>query len=105
MSAILATSKIKKSMLTKDFLIFLFHYNDGNLYWRRKPAITSDLSKPAGSINGGGFREIRINRNRYRVDFLVWVYHNDVPHGSYKIQALDKDKLNTRIENLILIRD
>jgi hypothetical protein len=102
---VLATSKIKRSMITKDLLIFLFHYNEGNLYWRIKPAITVDISKPAGSMNGAGYREVRINKNRYRVDFLVWVYHYDVPHGNFKIRPLDKDKSNTLIENLILIRD
>jgi len=106
METVLATTAIKEHMIMKDLLVFLFYYKDGELYWRRKPAITVDISKPAGSVNGGGFREIRINSKRYRTDMLIWIYHNDVldDESKYtkKLVHLDDDKLNSRIENLAL---
>ena len=102
---ILTTSDIRRSNLSRDLLTFLFYYKEGDLYWRVKPAITVDISKPAGSINGGGFREIRINKNRYRVDFLVWIYFTDTPPGRCVIKHKDENKLNTRFENLKLVED
>ena len=99
---ILTTSQIRRSMITKDLLIFLFYYRDGDLYWRVPPAITVDISKPAGSVNGGGFREVRINKNRYRVDLLVWIYFNGAVPDGFVIKHKDENKLNSRVENLKL---
>lgn len=75
----------------------LFEYRDGELYWKQRGR-SCQMGRPAGGINGDGYRRIKINRKLYAVHRLVWVMHgNDsVPF----VDHINGDVLDNRIENL-----
>ena len=52
----------------------LFEYRDGELYWKQRGK-SRQMGRPAGGINGDGYRRIKINRKLYAVHRLVWVMH------------------------------
>jgi len=100
----MTTGMRKREVLNKEMLNFLFYYKDGELYWRAKPSYSTPLDQPAGTVNGGGFREVRVNTNRYRVDLLIWIMHYGIIESGFKLAHLDEDKLNCKINNLFLVR-
>lgn len=92
--------------------IFSYDKDTGQLHWKFRPKETfaSPASmtkfykhyagKPAGKLERG-VPIVMISYKPYRTKNLVWLYHNgELPSG--KIRCVDGDKLNTRIENLLL---
>lgn len=75
----------------------LFEYRDGELYWKQRGR-SRQMGRPAGGINGDGYRRIKINRKLYAVHRLVWVMHgnNPVPF----VDHINGNVLDNRIENL-----
>ena len=76
----------------------LFEYRNGVLYWRKKPANSVNITKPAGSIGSSGYLSIGIKYKLYLTHRLIFLYH----HG-YIPKTLDhinNNKLDNRIENL-----
>jgi hypothetical protein len=91
-------------MLIYDELHKLFEYRDNDLYWKEQPG-SIDISKPAGSINGKGYRVIMIKGNNYQAHRLIYQMHNpswDITDNSQdnSIDHVDRDKLNNNIDNL-----
>jgi len=91
-------------MLIYDELHKLFEYRDNDLYWKEQPG-SIDISKPAGSINGKGYRVIMIKGNNYQAHRLIYQMFNeqwditDNPQDN-SIDHKDRDKLNNSIDNL-----
>jgi len=76
----------------------LWRYEDGRLYWRVKPSRNVKIGAEAGCVHGNGYREVSINRNTYGTHRLVFLmFHGFMPS---KIDHIDNNPLNNRVENL-----
>jgi hypothetical protein len=74
---------------SKELLLEMFDYKDGELY--RKP-------EKAGTIDGGGYVQTGIKGVYYKNHRLIFMMHHGyVPEF---IDHIDGNKLNNRIENL-----
>jgi hypothetical protein len=75
----------------------LFDYKDGELYWK-KSGPNKRTDRPAGAVNGDGYRRIKYMYKLYAVHRLVWAYHGNDPAAF--IDHINGDVLDNRIENL-----
>lgn len=85
-------------MITQELVRHLFNYKDGILTWKNP---TSKKFKPgdvAGWINNLGYTRVKINRKKYLIHRLIYLYH----HGNLPkyIDHIDGDPLNNKVENL-----
>jgi hypothetical protein len=87
----------KTNELPADLLHELFKYRDGELYWKQ-PGRSRQLGRPAGGINGDGYKRIKINYKLYAVHRLVWVMHGKDPLTF--VDHINGNVLDNRIENL-----
>jgi hypothetical protein len=92
-------SKLKS--LTQIEAKNVFEYKDGELYWKHtfKSAKKGDV---AGTIvipsHGNKFRKINYGSKSYRASHIIFlIFHGYLPK---RISFIDKNPLNTRIENL-----
>ena len=88
-----------------ETIIDLFDYRDNNLYWKKRPSGNVDISKPAGCINGRGYRHIMIKGKLYLAHRLIYLMFNeqwDITDSSQdnSVDHADRDKLNNSIDNL-----
>lgn len=87
-----------KSKLTQAKVKRLFEYRDGELYWRVKPSLRVKKGDKAGSINTEGYKQVGINGTTYSLGRLVFLmFYGCLPEC---VSYIDKNFLNTRIENL-----
>ena len=91
--------------MTHDELEALFEYRDGDLYWKVTNRGRGDMSKPAGTINGRGYRSIIIKGKKYQAHRLIYQMFNeqwDITDNSRdnSVDHADNDKLNNNIDNL-----
>ena len=86
--------------LTQELIRSLFTYRGGDLYWKNKSSIKSNvkIGNKAGHIEKHGYGRITINRKRYGIHCLIFLYH----YGYYPkiIDHIDNNSLNNKIENL-----
>ena len=89
-------------MVSQDYLKQLFTYKDGDLLWRghRKGAKWNAV---AGTVNSNGYRRVSVDYKLYYVHQLIYFFH----HGYIpkKIDHIDGDRLNNKIENLREVTD
>lgn len=84
--------------MTQNKIKELFEYRDGKLYWvvslYRQPCI----GKIAGTKNGNGYMQVRVNGKIVLQHRVIFLYH----HGYLPkfIDHIDHDRTNNRIENL-----
>jgi hypothetical protein len=95
----MASSKFTHAQLHE-----MFEYREGNLYWKIKPATnsTAKIGDKANKLNtdflGERFSAVRVAGAAYRINKLIYtMFHGDTP---MKINHIDGDKLNNKIENL-----
>jgi hypothetical protein len=85
-------------MLTQEFVIDLFSYEEGKLLWKKKTGKSVVIGKEAGFLDRHGYRRVRLN-NKYegvhRIIFLM--FHVYLPQI---IDHVDRDVSNNKIENL-----
>jgi hypothetical protein len=84
-------------MITKDYLRIRFDYKDGNLYWKETKGRAIE-GKKAGSYAPSGYFNIQINRVKYRLHRMIFMWH----HGFLpkEVDHINGNKLDNRIENL-----
>ena len=84
-------------MITKDYLQIIFDYRDGNLYYKEKVGKMT-IGKKAGGYNKCGYYNIDINRVKYRLHRMIFLWH----HGflAPEIDHINGIKTDNRIENL-----
>jgi len=83
----------------------LFEYRDNDLYWKVRPSNCVDMSKPAGCIEGEGYRVIKIKGKVYKAHRLIYHMFNekwDITDTSQNnsIDHRDNDPSNNNIDNL-----
>ena len=88
---------MKTNELAADLLHELLEYRDGELYWKQ-PGKSRQMGKPVGSVNGDGYKRVKINRKLYAIHRLVWVLHGNDPVPF--VDHINGDVLDNRIENL-----
>jgi hypothetical protein len=85
-------------MLNQQEAHRLWRYDQGRLYWKVKPSGNVRLGAEAGCVHGNGYREVSINRNTYGIHRVVFLmFHGFMPP---KIDHIDNNPLNNRVENL-----
>lgn len=62
-----------KTEITQELLHDLFHYKDGNLYWREDRSINAKAGDLAGTKNKP--HRIGINNKIYTVSRLIYLFH------------------------------
>ena len=84
-------------MITKDKLIELFEYNNGELLWKK-----SRKGVSAGAIlgcdNGRGYKTTKIDGVRYRVHRLIFMMFNG--YMPETVDHINRNPADNRIENL-----
>ena len=98
-----------KNYPTQNELKELFDYdpNTGNLLWKKEFKTRHiKIGDVAGCLSSDKtYKVIGLNRTKYQINYLVWIWHHG--HDSItldtKLKHTDENKLNTKIENLILI--
>jgi hypothetical protein len=79
----------------------LFEYNDGNLIWKIQKAGNVRVGCVAGYTSKAGYVIITIDKKRYLVHRLVWLWFNGILPDS-DIDHINRNKSDNRIENLRL---
>ena len=88
--------------ITPERVRELLDYNPdtGDLVWRAS-GIGRRLDKPAGSLNGRGYRTIMLDRRSYLAHRLAWLhFYGEWPSGG--LDHLDCNCANSAIRNLRL---
>jgi hypothetical protein len=86
-------------MITQPKLHEMFEYrDDGNLIHRHTVQGGKRAGEIAGSSHNAGYRQITINRKKYLVHRLIWVYHyGEMPT---QIDHINGKRSDNRVENL-----
>ena len=84
-------------MITKEKLIELFEYNNGQLRWKKSRQGVS-VGNVVGCDNGFGYKTTKVDGVRYRVHRLVFMmFHGYMPDT---VDHINGDSTDNRIENL-----
>jgi len=98
LQAVEETVKKVKSKLTQAKVKRLFEYRDGELYWKVNNVKAKKGSKVFSLIGSKGYKYLRIDTKSYQYGRIVFLmFHGYLP---YVVSYIDKNKNNTRIENL-----
>ena len=87
----------------KEKLNILFSYNNGILSYRTKKAGHIYPGKNAGVLQKNGYLSCGINKKKYYIHRLIWIYHNGNINNNLFLDHLDGNRLNNKIENLRLV--
>ena len=87
-------------MLTQEEVKNIFYYDDGKLYWKNPPNVNKYLkNREAGSYTEKGYKVVNINKKRYRIHHIIFLYHHGYLPNQF-IDHIDNNKTNNKIENL-----
>jgi hypothetical protein len=90
-------------MITQSFIKERFNYKDGQLIWKVKPSINTNIGDIAGSKHPSGYINIFSLGKGNRAHRLIWMYHNgDIPDG-LQIDHINGTRDDNHIENLRLV--
>jgi len=84
--------------LTQEFLLNVFNYIDGEIYWKTKISRIVKVGKKAGSFDAKGYKEVGIKGKSYKVHRVIYMMFNG--YLPKEIDHIDNNKANNRIENL-----
>lgn len=80
----------------------LFRYEDGKLFWRVSPSRKVRAGDQAGSMGKDYMRVGHKGRTAIFIHKVVWELHEGPIPPNMKIDHINQDKLDNRIENLRL---
>lgn len=83
---------------SQEVLKYLFDYKDGNLINKIKRGSSCIPGNIAGNVGAWGYYQLNINRRKYRLHRIIFLWHNG--YLPTEIDHIDGDKSNNRIENL-----
>lgn len=89
-------------VVTQERVRELFDYVDGNLVWKVQKAQRTKIGSVAGwknrDIHGQRYMNVEVDDRAYKLHRLIFLWH----HGYLpsRIDHIDGDRLNNRIENL-----
>lgn len=85
--------------MTQELLKEYFRYDNGKLFWIKKPNYKTNIGAVAGYLQPTSKRfDIAFRGKKYRASRLIWLFH----HGTLPdyIDHINRDGLDDRIENL-----
>lgn len=81
----------------------LFHYENGQLYWKIAPTTHVKPGDLAGYITTKGYVQITYQGKGYKAHRIIWeMYNGSIPDG-YEIDHEDRNKANNLLSNLRLV--
>jgi hypothetical protein len=87
-----------QAKLTQEYVLFLFDYIDGKLYWKNPTHQKVKKGSKAGYVNSQGYFQISINNKKVKEHQIIFLMKNGyIPK---EIDHIDGNKLNNKIENL-----
>lgn len=87
-------------MFSSEQVRFYFDYLDGQLVWKVDMGSNKVKGCVAGSPNGGGYIQVRINGKLYKAHHLVWLWHGrQIPIGCV-IDHINGVPNDNRVDNL-----
>jgi hypothetical protein len=86
--------------MTREMLTALFEYRDGALYWKSDRGSNKVLNRRAGSPNGEGYIQVKIDGVLYKAHRLIWIIHNGAVPDGYVLDHINGSTSDNRIENL-----
>ena len=84
--------------LSKDKFIELFEYRNGGLYWKVSVGTKIQPGRKAGSLDGKGYKRVKINQKDYRVHRIIFMMNNG--YMPKYVDHIDGNVLNNKIDNL-----
>jgi len=85
-------------MITREKIIQLFDYKDGNLYWKKSTNNRVENGQIAGCILPLGYKTIGIDGKNYLMHRLIFLmFYGYMPK---KIDHIDGNPTNNKLENL-----
>jgi hypothetical protein len=88
-----------ESILSQDYLNYLFDYKNGELYYKKKYARNIKIGKKVGSNHGNGYKRIVIHNKKYYLHRIIFCMFN----GYFPVEVDHKEQqfiADNRIENL-----
>ena len=84
--------------LTQKYLLELFDYRDGELYWKVRKAAKIKIGDRAGNVTVRGYRDVKIDGKSCKSHRLIFLYHYGyLPEF---LDHIDGNPLNNKIDNL-----
>lgn len=87
-----------EQIINQEFLLSLFEYKDGELFWKQDRKANKIKGKKAGCLGGIGYLQTKINDILYKNHRLIFMMHYG--YLPKLIDHIDGNPLNNRIENL-----
>jgi len=83
--------------VNQNLLKNTFEYCEGELYWKIKPSVRTNIGDMAGSSKGI-YKKVQVFGKTYQIHRLIFMMFN----GFFpkNVDHIDGNKLNNRIENL-----
>jgi len=92
--------------MTQNELKELFEYKDGSLIWKISRGNRAKIGSVAGSYdNSTKYRQVRLNKKKFYIHRLIWIYHYGEIENTYQVDHKDRNRLNNNIENLRLLTE
>lgn len=84
--------------VTKDQLLELFEYSDGNLIWKVKRPGRKNIGDIAGTKTTNGYMQVGVNKRLFKLHRVIFCMHYG--YMPSVIDHIDGNPLNNKIENL-----
>ena len=86
--------------------VFRYNPKTGRLYWKKKPhpcASNMAIGEEAGMLHVLGYRNVKLDRKRFKVHRVIWEMHNNEISDKMEIDHINHVRDDNRMENLRLI--
>ena len=93
-----------KPLPDNDVLKEYFHYDDGNLIWKKETGKQPKKGSLVGCLSSqGGYYQVGFKGKKYRLHRIVYKLMTGDDPGVLYVDHIDGDRANNRIENLQLV--